>query len=154
MKFRSKMDRTFKMMMSVALVIIALAIMWPVAYELFYTNSPDYLAIWIMIALFLVCTGFLIWISLDIHYIFYDDYLYVKGGPFRSKIKYKDMTKVNKSSNILVGYRILSSKDALEIHYKNSLMGSIIISPDNQEQFLQLLLQKAPHATSNVIPHV
>ena len=63
------------------------------------------------------------------------------------------MTKVNKSSNILVGYRILSSKDALEIHYKNSLMGSIIISPDNQEQFLQLLLQKAPHATSNV-PHV
>ncbi|SDO22126.1 PH domain-containing protein [Psychrobacillus sp. OK028] len=145
MEFRSKIDRTFIIMMSVAIVIIALATLWPVAYELFYTNSPEYLAIWIMIALFLVCTVFLLWVSLDIHYIIFDDYLYVKGGPFRSKIKYKDMTRVNKSSNILVGYRILSSKDALEIYYKHSLMGSIIISPDNQEQFLELLLQKAPH---------
>ena len=147
MEFRSKMDRTFKIMMSVALIILALATLWPVAYELFFSNSPEYPAIWIMIALFLVCTGFLLWISLDIHYIFYDDYLSVKGGPFRSKIKYKDMTMVNKSSNILVGYRILSSKDALEIHYKHSLMGSIIISPDNQEQFLRALLEKAPHIT-------
>ncbi|MFJ7825799.1 PH domain-containing protein [Psychrobacillus sp. NPDC096623] len=145
MKFRSKIDRTFIIMMSVALVIIALATLWPVAYELFNTNSPEYLAIWIMIALFLVCTAFLLWIFLDIHYTFFDDYLYVKGGPFRSKIKYKDMTMVNESSNILVGYRILSSKDALEIHYKYSLMGSIIISPDNQEQFLEVLSQKAPH---------
>lgn len=147
MKFRSKIDRTFVIMMSVALVIIAFAALWPVAYELFYTSSPDYLDIWIMIALFLVCTGFLIWISLDIRYIFYDDYLYVKGGPFRSKIKYQDMTKVNNSSNILFGYRILSSRDALEIHYNHSLMGSIIISPDNQEQFLKLLVEKAPQIT-------
>ncbi|MEK3979289.1 PH domain-containing protein [Psychrobacillus sp. FSL K6-2836] len=145
MKFRSKIDRTFIIMMSVALFIVALATLWPVAYELFFTNSPEYTAIWIMTVLFFVCAGFLIWISLDIQYIFYDDFLYVKGGPFRSKIKYKDMTKINKSSNILAGYRILSSKDALEIHYKNSLMGSIIISPDNQEQFIKVLLDKAAH---------
>lgn len=145
MKFRSKIDRTFVILMSIVLVFIALATLWPVAYELFYTNSPDYVAIWITVALFLVCTGFLIWISLDIQYTFYDDYLYVKGGPFRSKIKYKDMIKVNSSSNILAGYRILSSKDALEIHYKYSLLGSIIISPENQEQFVKLLLEKAPH---------
>lgn len=147
MKFRSKIDRTFKIMMSVALVIVALATLWPVAYELFYTNSPEYLAIWIMVALFVVCASFLLWITIDIHYTFNDDYLFVKGGPFRSKIKYKDMTKVNKSSNILVGYRILSSKDALEIHYKSALMGSIIISPDNQEKFLKVLSEKAPHIT-------
>ena len=145
MEFRSKIDRTFVTLMSIVIVFIALATLWPVAYELFYTNSPDYIAIWIMVALFLVCTGFLVWISLDIQYTFYDDYLYVKGGPFRSKIKYKDMTKVNSSSNILAGYRILSSKDALEIHYKYSLLGSIIISPENQEQFVKLLLEKAPH---------
>lgn len=132
-------------MILIALAIIALATLWPVVYELFYTNSPEYLAIWIMIALFLVCTAFILWISLDIHYVLYDDYLYVKGGPFRSNIKYKDMTKVNKTSNILVGYRILSSKDALEIHYKHSLMGSIIISPDNQDQFIKVLLEKASH---------
>lgn len=145
MKFRSKIDRTFMVIISIALVIVALATLWPVAYELFYTNSPEYPAIWIMTVLFFVCAGFLIWISLDIHYIFYDDFLYVKGGPFRSKIKYEDMTKVNKSSNILAGYRILSSKDALQIHYRHSLMGSIIISPDNQAQFVKVLLEKAKH---------
>ncbi|WP_419960606.1 PH domain-containing protein [Psychrobacillus sp. BM2] len=145
MKFRSKIDRTFMVIMSIALVIVALATLWPVAYELFYTNSPEYTAIWIMTVLFFVCAGFLIWTSLDIHYIFYDDFLYVKGGPFRSKIKYEDMTKVNKSSNILAGYRILSSKDALQIHYRHSLMGSIIISPDNQAQFVKVLLEKAKH---------
>ena len=145
MKFRSKIDRTFTIMILIAIAIIALATMSPVVYELFYTNSPEYLAVWIMIALFLVCTAFILWISQDIHYVLYDDYLYVKGGPFRSKIKYKDITKVNKTSNILVGYRILSSKDALEIHYKHSFMGSVIISPDNQEQFINLLLEKASH---------
>ena len=145
MKFRSKIDRTFIVIMSMALVIVAIATLWPVAYELFYASSPEYPAIWIMTILFFVCAGFLLWVSLDIHYIFYDDFLYVKGGPFRSKIKYEDMTKVNKSSNILAGYRILSSKDALEIHYKHSLMGSVIISPVNQAQFLKVLSEKATH---------
>jgi hypothetical protein len=129
----------------VALIIIAFATLWPVVYELFFTKNPEYPAIWIMTAMFLIITGMLLWIFIDIQYTFYDDYLYVKGGPFRSKIRYEDITKVNKTSNILVGYRILSSKDALEVHYKHSLMGSIIISPDNQEQFLKVLVEKASH---------
>ncbi|SEN80136.1 PH domain-containing protein [Paenisporosarcina quisquiliarum] len=145
MTFRSKRDWTFIILLVITLIIIAVATLWPVVYELFFTKHPEYPAIWIMIALFVVIAGMLLWISVDIHYTFYDDYLYVKGGPFRSKIKYMDMTKVNKSSNILVGYRILSSKDALEIHYKHSLMGSVIISPDNQEQFVKVLIEKAAH---------
>lgn len=145
MTFRSKRDWTFIILLVIVLIIIAVATLWPVVYELFFTKHPEYPAIWIMIALFVVIAGMLLWIFVDIHYTFYDDYLYVKGGPFRSKIKYMDMTKVNKSSNILVGYRILSSKDALEIHYKHSLMGSVIISPDNQEQFVKVLIEKAAH---------
>ncbi|MEK4082438.1 PH domain-containing protein [Psychrobacillus sp. FSL K6-1415] len=145
MTFRSKRDRTFIILLVVALIIIAFATLWPVVYELFFTKNPEYPAIWIMTAMFLIITGMLLWIFIDIQYTFYDDYLYVKGGPFRSKIRYEDITKVNKTSNILVGYRILSSKDALEVHYKHSLMGSIIISPDNQEQFVKVLIEKAAH---------
>ncbi|MCK1999360.1 PH domain-containing protein [Psychrobacillus psychrodurans] len=145
MTFRSKRDRTFIILLVVALIIIAFATLWPVVYELFFTKNPEYPAIWIMTAMFLIITGMLLWIFIDIQYTFYDDYLYVKGGPFRSKIRYEDITKVNKTSNILVGYRILSSKDALEVNYKHSLMGSIIISPDNQEQFVKVLIEKAAH---------
>lgn len=150
MTFRSKIDRTFMIMMSIALVIVALATLWPVVYESFFTKNPEYPAIWIMTAMFLIITGMLLWIFIDIQYTFYDDCLYVKWGPFRSKIRYEDITKVNKTSNILVGYRVLSSKDALEIHYKHSLMGSIIISPVNQEEFIKVLVEKASHIAPRV----
>ena len=64
---------------------------------------------------------------------------------FAAKFHMKKYTKVNPTSNIHSGYRVLSSKDALEIHYKKALMGSVIISPEKQEAFLQVLLEKAPH---------
>ncbi|MDI2587375.1 PH domain-containing protein [Psychrobacillus sp. NEAU-3TGS] len=103
------------------------------------------LAVIITTVLFFLCAGFIVWISIDIEYTFTENYLFVRGGPFRSKIPYEDITKVNPTANILVGYRVLSSKDALEIHYKKALLGSVIISPKRQEAFLQVLVEKAPH---------
>ena len=102
-------------------------------------------AVIIISILFVMCVGFILWITFDIEYSFKDDYLFIKGGPFRSKIPYEDITKVNKTSQILAGYRILSSKDALEIHYKKATLGSIIISPSEQQKFLRVLSEKAPH---------
>lgn len=145
MTFKSKRDRTFISFISVAVVIIGLSTLLPAVFELFFTKSPDMTAVWITVGLFLLCAGFIVWISFDIEYTFTDEYLFVRGGLFRSKIPYEDITKVNQTSNILVGYRILSSKDALEIHYKKALMGSVIISPKEQATFLQVLSEKAPH---------
>ena len=145
MTFKSKSDRTFRVFMTLAIVLVSLATLWPVVFELFYMEEPDMTAVWIMVFLFLLSVGFLIWISLDIEYTFKDDYLFVRGGPFRSKIPYDEITKVNPTSNILVGYRILSSKNALEIHYKKSLMGNVIISPGKQDEFLKVLFEKAPN---------
>ncbi|WP_313893215.1 PH domain-containing protein [Psychrobacillus sp.] len=145
MKFKSKRDRTFMGLMTGAIVLIAIATLWPVVYELFFTEKPDLVAITIMSALCLLTIGFLLWIVVDIEYTFQADYLLVRGGIFKSKIQYEDMTKVNHTSNIIAGYRILSSKDAIEIHYTKSLLGSVIISPERQEEFLNILLEKAPH---------
>ncbi|TQR20485.1 PH domain-containing protein [Psychrobacillus vulpis] len=145
MTFNSKRDRTFITLIIFAIGIIALATLWPVVYELFFTEAPDYVAIIILFVLFILIAGFMLWITFDIEYTFHTDYLYVRGGLFRSKIPYKDITKVNPTSQILVGYRILSSKDALEIHYKQAFMGSVIISPLEKEDFIKVLLEKAPH---------
>ncbi|WP_144510529.1 PH domain-containing protein [Bacillus sp. FJAT-22090] len=145
MTFRSKRDNTFITFISVAIAIIGLATLLPAVFELFFTKSPDMTAVWITVGLFLLCAGFIVWISFDIEYTFTDEYLFVRGGPFRSKIPYEDITKVNPTTNIIAGYRILSSKDALEIHYKKALMGSVIISPKEQVTFLQVLTEKAPH---------
>lgn len=145
MTFKSKRDRTFTRLITVGVIVVALATLLPVVFELFVMEVPDMVAVWIMGVLFLLCEGFILWISFDIEYTFKDDYLFVRGGPIQSKIPYEVITKVNPTSHILVGYRILSSKDALEIHYKKSMLGSIIISPEEQDDFLKVLFGKAPH---------
>lgn len=143
--FKSKRDKTFFRMIIAAIVVVALVILVPAIYELFFAEERDMLAVIITTILFLLCAGFIVWISFDIEYTFTENYLFVRGGPFRSKIPYEDIIKVNPTSNILVGYRVLSSKYALEIHYKKALLGSVIISPEKQELFLQVLVEKAPH---------
>lgn len=145
LSFKSKRDRTFFRKIMVALVIVALVTLAPVLYELFFSATRDMLAVFITSILFLLCAGFIVWVSFDIEYTFTENHLFVRGGPIRSKIPYEDITKVNPTANILVGYRVLSSKDALEIQYKKALLGSVIISPERQEVFLQVLLEKAPH---------
>lgn len=145
LSFKSKRDKTFLRMIMVAIVIVALVTLVPAIYELFFSAERDMLAVIITTILFLLCAGFIAWVSFDIEYTFTENHLFVRGGPIRSKITYSDITKVNPTTNILVGYRVLSSKDALEIHYKKALLGSVIISPEKQEVFLQVLVEKAPH---------
>ncbi|GGA34539.1 PH domain-containing protein [Psychrobacillus lasiicapitis] len=145
LSFTSKRDKAFFRMIVVAIVVVALVTLVPAIYELFFSKERDMLAVIITTILFLLCAGFIVWISFDIEYTFTEKHLFVRGGPFRSKIPYEDITKVNPTTNILVGYRVLSSMDALEIHYKKALLGSVIISPKRQEEFFQVLVEKAPH---------
>lgn len=144
MTFKSKIDRTFTYIIMSAISIVALATLVPVVYEL-WSDNVDVKAVIIISSLFVMCVAFILWLTFDIEYSFKENYLFIKGGPFRSKIPYEDITKVNKTSQILAGYRILSSKDAIEIHYKKASLGSVIISPSEQQKFLLVLSEKAPH---------
>jgi hypothetical protein len=89
-------------------------------------------------------TAFLIWIWADIRYEMREDYLFVKGGPFRSRIAYNDITRITLSKNIWFGYRLLASMDAIEIHYKTGLLGSVKISPEEKEVFIEELKKRNP----------
>src|SRR5699024_2162240 len=81
-----------------------------------------------MLVTFILCAGLIIWSVLGIKYVFEEDHLYVQGGPFRSCIPYEAITKVEKTGNFLIGYRILSARRGLEIFYKTGMWGSVIIS--------------------------
>lgn len=87
-------------------------------------------------ALFIFATSFIAWIFLSIKYVFHEEYLLVKGGPFRSEIRYEDIMKVTPTTEIFTGYRILSSKKAIEIFYKNASLGSVTISPKDSALLL------------------
>ncbi|MBS4207876.1 PH domain-containing protein [Bacillus sp. FJAT-50079] len=144
MTFNTKRDRFFTVSIMISLLVIAVATLWPVVYEVGYAAQTDWIAVWIMIGLFILSVGFILWAWFDIEYTFHNDYLFVRGGPFRSKIPYKQITRVIETNGIFVGYRILSSKDALEIQYKTGLLGSVIISPEHKEQFVEELRKRSP----------
>ncbi|MDF1509653.1 PH domain-containing protein [Robertmurraya sp. DFI.2.37] len=141
MVFRSKVDAFFVNFMLVVVLIIALASFFP----LFLEGGTEPLVVLILTSTFLIIIGFILWCTFSVKYVFYQDYLLVKGGPFKSRIPYEEITKVSPTREIFTGYRILSSRDAIEIFYKTAFMGSVKISPKEQKRFMIELEKHCPH---------
>ncbi|MGE7688932.1 PH domain-containing protein [Lysinibacillus sp. NPDC097214] len=49
--------------------------------------------------------------------VFCEDYLLLKGGPFKSKIPYQNITKVSPTTDRFTRYRISSSNIGLELFF-------------------------------------
>jgi len=137
LNFNTKRDTFFKRLWIAIIVLINALFLLPLIFD-----EVNLTALIIGISLDVIICGFMIWIAVDISYHVKEDYLLVKGGPFKSKIKYKDITKISGNTNIWIGYRILFSNDAIEVYYKTGSMGSVVISPDNKKEFIAQLVQR------------
>lgn len=139
MTFQSKVDRFFSnSILIIVLIIGALALL-----PLFFGDFRNEIAtVVIFMTILLIVIGFILWTAFSIKYVFNHNYLFVKGGPFRSRIPYENITKVSPTTEIFTGYRILSSKDGLEIFYKNAALGSLKISPENKSEFITELKKR------------
>lgn len=137
MVFRSKVDMYFMNFVLIVILIIALAMFLPLYFE-----GGNVL---IVTFIFLIFVSFLLWNVFSIKYVFYQDHLLVKGGMFRSRISYENITKVSPTTKIFVGYKLLSSKDAIEIFYKTASLGSVKISPRNKKEFISELKKRCPN---------
>ncbi|WP_208590074.1 PH domain-containing protein [Gracilibacillus suaedae] len=142
MFFRSRVDAFFVHFIWITIFIIALASFFP----LFIEGATELPVILILTSTFFIVTGFILWCTFSVKYVFYQDYLLVKGGPFKSKIRYTNITKVSPTRDIFTGYRILSSRDAIEIFYTTAALGSVKISPNDKEEFITELKKRCPHA--------
>lgn len=140
MIFHAKRDRFFIGFISIASIILLLSFLLPIMFD----PTLQLQDLVILSAVVLSIIGLLWWSTFSIQYAFLEDILYVKGGPFRSRIPYETITSVYKTSNIWTGYRILSSKEAIEILNSRTILGSIKISPEQQAAFLQELEKRAP----------
>ncbi|WP_329762748.1 PH domain-containing protein [Bacillus nitratireducens] len=140
MTFHSKIDKFFLFIIFFAIFTIGA----PTLLPLFFDDEATTTDLYILLSIFFVSSGFLLWSSFSITYTFYENHLFVKGGPFRSKIPYSHITKISKTDNILIGYRILSSKDCYEIFYTSGALGSVKISPKDPEKFISELQKKCP----------
>lgn len=140
MKFKAKRDTFFKRL----LVFIVLFVNIPLIVPTFFIGETDVTDILIIIAIAAVVSLFMVWLVFGITYELRGDHLYVRGGPFRSRIKYEEITRVSMNPSIWDGYRILSAKDAIEIHYKSAILGSIKISPEPKQSFIEELKKRNP----------
>jgi len=140
MEFGAKVDRYFVLLIVSTIIILAAAIYVP----LWFAEGFDPALIGWMTAVFLAMVALILWCSFSVKYVFFDDHLYVKGGPFRSRIPYKSIRQAAPTKNIFTGYRILSSVDAIEIFYDKGMLGSVKISPKDTEQFLAELKKRCP----------
>lgn len=140
MIYRSKADSFYKKLIFIVILFVGAVTLIPLFFD-----EVDLTATTILIATFLLIIGFIFWIMIDIRYVFYEDYLLVKGGPFTSRIRYEKITKVAPTIEVLSGFRILTAKDALQIFYDGSLLGSVKISPADKKGFLIELQKRCPN---------
>ena len=147
MLFRSKIDKSFLLLILFALLVISAVFLLPLFLDQERRTVQDTV---IVLSLYLFSAGLILWTSIDIKYVFYPDFLLVKGGFFRSRIPYAEISRVTETNEILIGYRLLSSKDALEIHYRTGWLGSVKISPKENKKFIDQLQKHCPHITIHI----
>lgn len=128
-------------------IVISILIIGLVAFiPLYFLNvQQDSSVVLILTIIFLVSTGFVLWTKLSIKYVFEQDDLFIKGGPFRARIPYENIIKISPTTAVFTGFRVLSSKDAIEIFYKKAVLGSVKISPKNKDEFISELNKRSPH---------
>lgn len=141
MVFRSKIDIFFVNFIMIVILLLALASFWP----LFFFNKIDLFVFLLLSSIFLIPAGVILWSVFSIKYVYYQDFLLVQGGPYKSRILYENITKITSSNNIFSGYRILSARNAIEIYSKQAFWGSVTISPMCKEEFISELKKRCPN---------
>src|SRR5690625_1433538 len=140
MVLRSKVDAFFSNFMLIVVLIIGAGSFLP----LFLEGGTDLPVVLIFTSIFLIVISLILWTAFSVKYVFYQDYLFVKGGLFRSRIPYENITMVSPTTAIFTGYRVLSSKDAIELFYKTAALGSVKISPKDKKEFITELKRQCP----------
>lgn len=139
MVFRSKIDSFYIRCTLVAILLIAAASFVPLLFE-----GVPLLDLIIVTLTFAVTTALLLWVTFSIRYVFLESHLLVKAGPFRSRIPYHSMLKVSPTRNVFTGYRLLASRDALELINNKTMFGTVKISPEEQTLFIEELKKRCP----------
>lgn len=149
MTFRSKIDRFYIIFHSITLLVIAITCFFPYFIE----EDVPAMASVILISMFVLCAGFLLWMLFDIRYRIEPDCLFVKAGPLKKRIPYEEISRVSPTRDVFTGTRMLSSRDAVEVFYRSAFAGSVKISPHEKERFLEELKNHVPESKFKEKPY-
>ena len=93
------------------------------------------------VAVVAAAIGFVAWIFFGTHYTFAGDLLIVQCGPFRRRIRTSSIRQVRRTRTMLSAPAL--SLDRLEL---SGTEGVVVVSPRDQQPFLEALTSRAPGA--------
>jgi hypothetical protein len=91
----------------------------------------------------LIVIGLLLWIWFGTGYQFENETIKIQSGPFKRKINIQEIRKISKGKSALSSPAL--ALDRLIIHYGR--YGQVQISPENEFEFIEVLLKKNPNIT-------
>ncbi|MFJ5764469.1 PH domain-containing protein [Lysinibacillus sp. NPDC093210] len=139
MVFRSKVD-----VFLLILIFVVVSIMGTIPLLSLYKELPFSILL-IIAVLFIVSGGFVWWYGASIQYVFYKEYLCIKGGPFKRRIPYQNITKVSPTTDNFTGYKISPTDKGLELWVESANFGSIKVFPENKSEFIAELRKCCPN---------
>ncbi|MFJ7737649.1 PH domain-containing protein [Lysinibacillus sp. NPDC097287] len=139
MVFRSKVDFFLLTLIYLVIVIMGTIPLLPIYKEASFSTLMR------IAAFFLMTAGFIMWYGTSIKYVFSEDYLLIKGGPFKSKIPYQNITKISPTTAGFTGYRISWSNPGLELGLQSATFRRIKLLPKEKLAFITELSKRYPH---------
>ncbi|WRP07374.1 PH domain-containing protein [Rossellomorea aquimaris] len=137
MVYHSKTDVT-----SIACIFL---LVWIVGFSAMIPFMNSLFSVVTMSLFFIISGVFLWWYVTSIKYVFYKKYLLVKGGPFRRKVPYQNITKVSQTTDKFTGYRISASEKGLELFVNQGALHSIKVLPTDKINFISELEKRCPN---------
>ena len=134
MVFHSKLDKFYRIVLGLTVLILALCFLLPVALD----DALGKAEAVILFSTLLATLLFILWTALAIRYELREDELYVRGGPIYAHIPYTSITHVERFDGLTGGFVIASARQGIAITYQKGF-GYIVISPTERELFKEEL---------------
>ena len=90
-----------------------------------------------------ILTSLILWIVLDTRYVFKNNFLLYRSGPFRGKINIDGIQKIKKHSGLYVPVMMKPALDTTGFII-TAKTGEVFISPKKAELFVSELLKRNP----------
>lgn len=135
MRFNSKLDKHFKIIFFILIVIgIGASTIRNLLFKDVFSITPFIISV--------VSLGFIYYNSKTIYYIIEGNELICKSLFLKRKIEISYIRKIEKSNSLGSIYKIASAFHGLTIHYNK--FDDVFISPENYLEFCKLLKEQNP----------
>ena len=136
MVFKSRIDWTFKTALLVVFIVGLIG-----AIGIYFDQKENSIFPSSTFLLFILCLNILLFIlGKKTDYTFEEKFLMCRSWIFKKNILYNEIIKIEEGTAFYAGWKLATARNGIIITYKD--YNDVYISPERQEEFISLLLEK------------